>query len=169
MSHFFVIFWDTYPNTSLWPTYPCPILFYLQLHTQNRTSSWKTCLPYDVSLNLIWINYSFKIISIIHAKIWYNVFNLALDFWISKFTEYLCTIVHTIISFFLINQGLAKSDVPFAWSYLPTLSHFVLFCLRYLPTQKSDVLYERSPIRRNQLYQIHFRTTNRVSYKSWGL
>ena len=37
-----------------------------------------------------------------------------------------------------------KSDVPFLLTYLPTLSHCVRFCLRYLPTQKSDILYERS-------------------------
>ena len=39
--------------------------------------------------------------------------------------------------FFLISKW---SDVRFLLTYLPTLSN----CLRYLPTQKSDILYERS-------------------------
>ena len=37
-----------------------------------------------------------------------------------------------------------KSDVRFSKTYLPTLSGYVLFCLRYLPTPKSDILYGRS-------------------------
>ena len=35
------------------------------------------------------------------------------------------------------------TDVQFFLIYLPALSRFVQFCLRYLPTQKLDVLYER--------------------------
>ena len=64
------------------------------------------------------------------------------DFWILGFIQYLCTYYHFI--YFLINQGQAKSNLPFAQSYLPTLFHFVLFYLRYLPTQTLDVLYECS-------------------------
>ena len=44
--------------------------------------------------------------------------------------------------FFLLDFW--KSDVRFSKTYLPTLSYYVRFCLRYLPTQKSDILYGRS-------------------------
>ena len=64
--------------------------------------------------------------------------------YLGPISSYLQLHTQNSIIFFLINQGLAKSDVPFAESYLPTLSHFVPFYLRYLPTQTSDVLYERS-------------------------
>ena len=45
---------------------------------------------------------------------------------------------------FFVNFFGDISDVQFLMTYLPTLSHYVRFFLRYLPTQKSDVLYERS-------------------------
>ena len=49
--------------------------------------------------------------------------------------------VHIIILFFLINQGLVKSDVPLAQSYLPT--------------QKLDVLYGRSLTNFNKVHTLH--------------
>ena len=57
--------------------------------------------------------------------------------------------------FFLL--GFWKSDVRFSKTYLPSLSYYVRFCLRYLPTQKSDILYGRSlrPYFVNQIQTIN--------------